>query len=83
MRMTRREKFLEFIEDRMFYGEETTLRTISDELFVEWMTHGGFHLGDAFRYFTLFFGFSGECNISDKAALIKWLNESVEENCHE
>ena len=81
---TRREQFLDAVKDEMFSLEEkATLRNMSDELFVEWVTHGGFHLGTAFHYFTLFFGFPGKCNISDQEALVKWLNERTEEDDHE
>ena len=64
--MTRREKFLDLIKDEMFFQEEITLREITDELFIEWMTHGGFHLGAAFHYFTLFFGYTGKCKKGEK-----------------
>ncbi len=70
--MTNREKFILLAEN-----DVKALRIMSDERFVEWMTHGGFHWGAIFQYFALTNGYEGFVRIDEKKQLVGWLNEEA------
>lgn len=73
--MTNRERFLELLPGyKYFPGEKDALKTLSPELFVKWMTYGGYHLSDAFYYFEVFCGF-GYRGMNDARAVAEWLEE--------
>ncbi len=70
--MTNREKFITLVK-----YDVKALQAMSDENFIEWMTHGGFHWGGVFLHFALTNNYNGRVEIGEKDRLISWLNKKA------
>lgn len=71
--MTNREKFLKVAE-----LDVRVLRAMSDEMFVEWVTCGGFHWSGTFQRFAWDNGYLNDMLFKDKNALRSWLSEEAD-----
>ena len=71
--MTNREKFLRLAE-----LDVRVLRAMSDEMFVKWVTHGGFHWSGIFQRFAWDNGYVDDMRLNDKDALRCWLSDKAD-----